>query len=335
MRTQLCDTLGIEVPIIQAPIGTASNPQLVAAVSNAGGLGMLSVTWRELDELRLLLRETRSLTNRPFGVNLVIAWPMAERLAICLEEGVRIVSFFWGDPTEYVTAVHDSGGVVLHTVGSSEEAQHAANAGVDVVVAQGWEAGGHVRGQVSTLVLVPAVVDAIRPLPVVAAGGIADGRGLAAALMLGAAGAWLGTRFVASHEAAVHPIYHERIIGARESDTVFCSLFDGGWRDAPHRVLRNSTIADWEAAGRPEPGMRPGEGSAVAHFADGRAVLRYDDLPPVRGLTGNLEALALYAGQSAGLVHQVEPAAQIVRDIVDEASAVMRSVAAQATPRVG
>jgi nitronate monooxygenase len=335
MRTQLCDTLGIEVPIIQAPIGTASNPQLVAAVSNAGRLGMLSVTWRDLDELRVLLRTTRSLTGRPFGVNLVIEWPMAGRLAICLEEGVRIVSFFWGDPTEYVPAVHDAGGVVLHTVGSSEEARHAANAEVDVVVAQGWEAGGHVRGQVSTLVLVPAVVDAIRPLPVVAAGGIADGRGLAAALMLGAAGVWLGTRFVASREAAVHPLYHERIIGATESDTVFCSLFDGGWPNAPHRVLRNSTVTNWEAAGRPEAGKRPGEGSAVAHFPDGRAIMRYDDLPPVRGLTGNVEALALYAGQSAGLVHRVEAAADIVRNIVDEAAAVMDSVAAHAAPRVG
>jgi NAD(P)H-dependent flavin oxidoreductase YrpB (nitropropane dioxygenase family) len=331
LRTPLCDVLGIDLPVIQAPIGSASCPELAAAVSNAGGLGMLSVTWRTIDELRALVRQTRALTDRPFGVNLVIQWPMAERLQACLEEGVRIVSLFWGDPSDYVAIVHAAGGIVLHTVGSAAEGLQAAQAGVDVIVAQGWEAGGHVRGDVSTFVLVPAVVDAVRTVPVVAAGGIADGRGLAAALMLGASGVWLGTRFVASQEAAVHPLYHEKIMAASESDTVYTCLFDGGWPAAAHRVLRNSTVTMWEAAGRPQAGARPGEGSVIAQRADGSNVLRYDDLPPVRGVTGNAEGLALYAGQSAGLVHDVLPAATIVRSIVDDAAAIMQSVAARAS----
>ena len=150
-----------------------------------------------------------SPTSKPFAVNLVLDWDPAERLAIALHEGVRIVSFFWGDPAPWVEQVHAAGGIVLHTVASAEEARRAADAGVDAVVAQGWEAGGHVWGQVSTLALVPRVVDAVAPLPVVAAGGIADGRGLAAVLALGAGAAWMGTRFLLAEEAATHPVYQE------------------------------------------------------------------------------------------------------------------------------
>jgi nitronate monooxygenase len=137
--------------------------------------------------------------------------------------------------------------------------------GVDVVIAQGSEAGGHVRGKVATMPLIPAVVDAVGPVPVIAAGGIADGRGLAAAMALGASGAWIGTRFLASNEAVIHPHYRERIFRATENDTVYLEeLFDIGWPKAPHRVLRNSTVAAWEAAGRPVTGQRPGEGQVVA-----------------------------------------------------------------------
>ncbi|HJQ84705.1 MAG TPA: nitronate monooxygenase, partial [Candidatus Binatia bacterium] len=193
LTTSLCARLGIDVPIVQAPMGTLAVPALAAAVSNAGALGMLGVTWLELDLVRAFIRETRTLTTRPFGVNLVLAWPQEERLAICLEEGARIVSLTWGDPAPYVRAVHGAGALLVQTVGSAEEARRAVAAGAHVVVAQGWEAGGHVIGQVATMPLVPRVVDAVRPVPVVAAGGIADGRGVAAALMLGAEAAWLGT----------------------------------------------------------------------------------------------------------------------------------------------
>jgi nitronate monooxygenase len=319
VHTALCDALKIDVPIIQAPIGSATSPALAAAVSNAGGLGMLAITWRSPDEIRALIRQTRTLTQRPFGVNLVLEWPMHERLAVCLDEGVSIVSFFWGDPAPYVSTVHQRGGLVVHTAGSVTEARAAAEAGVDIIVAQGWEAGGHVRGQVSTLALVPRVVDAVAPRPVVAAGGIADGRGVAAALALGAAGVCLGTRFLASAEAAVHPLYREHVVAAAECDTIYATLFDGGWPHAPHRTLRNSTVEAWERAGRPQAGQRPGEGDHVASSPRGEPILRYSDVIPLPGATGDLEALALYAGQGVGLVKDVQPAAAIVRQLVEEA----------------
>jgi nitronate monooxygenase len=137
----LCDLLDIQHPILQVPIGGLSTPALAAAVSNAGGLGLLSATWREPDALRRLLRETRSLTSRPFGVNLVLAFNIEERLDICLDEGVQIVSLFWGDPVRYIPRVHSMGGVVLHTVGSASQARSAVDVGVDIIVAQGMEAG--------------------------------------------------------------------------------------------------------------------------------------------------------------------------------------------------
>jgi nitronate monooxygenase len=312
--TALTRILGIDVPIVQAPIANLTCPELVAGVSNAGALGMLSVTWREPEEIRSLLRRIRELTDRPFGVNLVLAWNMRKRLEVCLEEGVPVVSFFWGDPAPYLGHVHEAGAVAMLTVGSAEHARIAVDQGVDILVAQGWEAGGHVIGSVATLPLVPSVVDAAGGTPVVAAGGIADGRGLAAVLALGAAGAWIGTRFVASEEALAHPEHQERVVRAKETDTVYTTLFNVGWEDAPHRVLRNSTVAAWEDAGSPATD-RPGEGETVARLPDGTEAVRYSDYEPAVGMTGEVEALAHYAGQSAGLVRQVQPAGVIVREI--------------------
>src|SRR5580704_4904490 len=244
MHTALCERLGIALPIIQAPIGGAVGPPLAAAVSNAGGLGML-VPWRaDIETVRRQIRELRALTSRPFGVNLNLEFAQEERLAVCLDERVPVISFFWRDPASLVARAKAGGAIVMHTVGSAAAAKQAVHCGVDIVVAQGWEAGGHVRGTVATMALVPAVVDAVSPAPVVAAGGIADGRGLAAALALGAAGAWIGTRFLLSEEAAIHPRYREHLQRANENDTVYLdNLFDGRWPDAPHRVLRNQTIA--------------------------------------------------------------------------------------------
>lgn len=324
LHTPLCPLLGIELPIVQAPIGGASCPALAAAVSNAGGFGMLSVTWRDLDEVRRVIRETRALTQRPFGVNLVLEWPQHERLRVCLEEGVRVVSLFWGDPSPYIGQAHAAGALVLHTIGSAAEAHQAVEQGVDVIVAQGWEAGGHVWGEVASLPLLPRVVDAVAPMPVIAAGGIADGRGIAAALALGAAGVWLGTRFLASDEAAVHPIYRERLLAAQETDTRYSRLFDEGWLDAPHRTLRTNTVARWEAADRPSRGERPGEGESIAAYADGTPIQRYTGIMPEPGMTGDLDALAYYAGQSAGLVSRVQPAAEIVRDLAEQTIQALR-----------
>jgi NAD(P)H-dependent flavin oxidoreductase YrpB (nitropropane dioxygenase family) len=324
MQTALCKLLGIDVPIIQAPMGGAVGPAIAAAVSNAGALGML-VLWRaDVEEVRRQIRETRSLTRRPFGVNLNLEFPQEERLAVCLDEGVRVISFFWRDPAALVPRAKAADAIVLHTVGTAEAARQAADCGVDVVVAQGWEAGGHVRGAVATLPLVPAVVDAVSPTPVVAAGGIADGRGLAAVLALGASGAWIGTRFLASNEAAIHPRYRERLLKATENDTVFLEeLFNVGWPSAPHRVLRNKTVAAWEAAGRPPSGKRPGEGEVIATSKTSGRIVRYQSYTPGADAEGDVEALSLWAGQSVGLVSRVQPASEIVREIAEEARAIL------------
>ena len=148
MRTDLCDLIGIDLPIIQAPMGSASCPALAAAVSNAGGLGTLALSWTKPNDVRQIIRATRNLTQRPFGINLVLDWPQEERLAICLEEKVRVISFFFGDALPFVERIHAAGSLVCVTVGSAEEARAAAAGGVDFIVAQGWEAGGHVSGQV-------------------------------------------------------------------------------------------------------------------------------------------------------------------------------------------
>ena len=205
MKTDVCERLGIDLPIILAPMGSAVGPELAAAVSNAGGLGILPLWSADLDTLRASIRKTRSLTSAPLAVNLNLEFPQEERLEACLEEAVPIISFFWRDPGDLVARAKAGGAIVLHTVDDGAAARRAVDAGVDVIVAQGWEAGGHVRGMVATMPLVPAVVDAANGVPVVAAGGIADGRGLAAALALGAGAGWIGTRFLAAEEATIHP----------------------------------------------------------------------------------------------------------------------------------
>lgn len=322
-----CAGLGMTLPVVQAPIGSASTPALAAAVSEAGGLGMLALSWANIAAVRHRIRATQQLTPRPFGVNLALAWPQGERLAACLEEGVRVVSTFWGDPAPYTDLVHQIDATHVHTVGSADEARRAVEIGVDVVVAQGWEAGGHVWGQVATLPLVPAVVDAVHPVPVLAAGGIADGRGLAAVLALGAAAGWVGTRFLLAAEANGHPDYQAAVAKAAETDTAYGVVFDGGWPDAPHRTLRNSTVSAWEAAGRPAAGRRPGEDEVLAATRGGGQLLRYGDDLPTADLVGDVEPMAMYAGQSSGLIDAVQPAALIARTLADDAQRVLDRLA--------
>ena len=313
MRTPVCELLGIEQPVVQAPMSAL--PELAAAVSNAGALGMLALTWST--PAGDVVRQTAALTDRPFGGNLILSSDQHRRLDEALEAGMRIVSLFWGDPTGYVEQVHEANGVVLHTVGSAEEARMAVDHGVDVIVAQGWEAGGHVRSQVATLPLVPAVVDAVAPVPVIAAGGIGDARGVAAVFALGAQAAWLGTRFLLAREMPVQEEYRRRVMEAAETDAQwYADLYDVGWPDAPHRALRNSTAAAWEAAGRPPSGSRPGEGDVLAHFPSGEQILRYEPGAPMAGTTGDIEALSLWAGQSVALIKQPQTAAEIVAQLV-------------------
>jgi nitronate monooxygenase len=314
VRTPVCELLGIEQPIVQAPMSAL--PELAAAVSNAGALGMVALTWST--PAGDVVRETAALTDRPFGGNLILNSDQHRRLDEALEAGLRIVSLFWGDPAGYVEQVHDAKGFVLHTVGSAEEARRAVASGVDVVVAQGWEAGGHVRSQVATLPLVPAVVDAVAPVPVIAAGGIGDARGVAAVFALGAQAAWLGTRFLLAQETPVHEEYRRHVMDAAETDAQwYADLYAVGWPDASHRALANSTAQMWEAAGRPPLGSRPGEG-VIAHFASGEEILRYEPAAPMVGTTGDIEALSLWAGQSVALARQPQSAAAIVAELVSD-----------------
>jgi nitronate monooxygenase len=312
-RTPVCELLGIDHPILCAPL--AADPRLPAAVSNAGALGNMGLWWA--DDAGAVVRETAALTDRPFGGNFVLASDQHHRVEQALSAGLRIVSFLWGDPESYVEMVHDAGALVLHTVGSAEEARRAVACGADMIVAQGWEAGGHVWGGVATLPLVPAVVDAVAPVPVIAAGGIGDARGVAAVLALGAQAAWLGTRFLLAEEMPVHDEYRRLLIGASETDAEwYANLYEVGWPDASHRALHNSTAERWEAAGRPPPGSRPGEGEVIAHFPTGEPIVRYSPAPPLVGTTGEIEALSLWAGQSVGLARQTQPAAEIVAELV-------------------
>ena len=312
VSTPVCEMLGIEQPIVQAPM--VDIPQAAAAVSNAGALGMVTLTWSA--DIGAVVRETAALTARPFGGNFVLTSDHHRHLDQALEAGLRVVSFFLGDPGGYVEAVHDAGGIVMHTVGSAEEARRAAASGVDVIVAQGWEAGGHVGSTVATLPLVPAVVDAVAPVPVIAAGGISDARGVAAVFALGAQAAWVGTRFLLAEEMPIHEDYRRRLIAAAETDPQwYPNLYDVGWPDSPHRALRNSTAKAWEAAGCPPDDQRPGIGDVIAHLASGEAIVRYEGAPPMVGTTGDIEALSMWAGQGVALVTQRQSAADIVAEL--------------------
>jgi len=331
IKTSICDLLGIELPIAQAAIGGAAVPALAAAVSNAGGLGTVNLTGYDGNSARQMIQQTRELTPRPFCTNFVLAYEgqFEEALEISLSEKVPVINLFWGDPAPYVDLVHSAGSLLLVQLGSVEEARHAAKCGVDIIVAQGWEAGGHVRGDIATLPLVASVVNEVAQVPVLAAGGISDGRGLAAVLALGAAGAYIGTRFLASEEASVAPEYSEQILNAKAVDTVLTTLFDGGWHAAPHRALRNSTYRAWVEAGRPPHGQRPGEEEVLATHTSGYQVHRYESYTATAELDGNIEALSLFAGQGVDLVNEVKPAADIVHEIANDAQTTIQNLVAK------
>ena len=313
-HTPVCDLLGIEHPIVQAPI--ASDPRLPAAVSDAGAPRQRgAVVGRGRRRLRSVKR--RRSPTAPFAGNFVLTSDQHRRLDQALSAGLRIVSFPVGDSATYVGPVHDAGGLVMHTVGSAEEARRAVGSGADIIVAQGWQAGGHAWSGVATLPLVPAVVDAIAPVPVIAAGGIGDARGVAAVLALGAQAAWLGTRFLLAEEMPIHEEYRRRLIAASETEAEwYPNLYEVGWPDSPHRAIHNSTAEPWEAAGRPPPGTRPGEGELIAHFPSGEPIVRYAPAPPLVGTTGEIEGAVALGRAGVALAKQTQPAAEIVAELV-------------------
>lgn len=321
----LLDILRIEKPILSAPMAGAAGPDLVAAVCNAGGYGVIPLWGQSTEHVSTGIDALRARTDRNFAVNLNLSFPYEELLDMCIAKGVHGVSLFWGMEPSAITRAKAGGLIVLASVGNAQEARIAADAGADVIVAQGWEAGGHVWGQVSTMALVPAVVDAV-DVPVVAAGGIADGRGMAAALMLGASGVWIGTRLLASSEATIHDVYRNGILQASEADTEWAhDLYDVGWPDAPHRTLSNSTSRGWRDAGRSAPGDRPNEKQQIGHRPNGDPVVRYQSYTPLPATTGNVEAMSLWSGQGVSLVRKVMPAADIVEEIYGDAKTLLQN----------
>ncbi len=316
---RLLAPLNIEKPILSAPMAGAAGPELVAAVCNAGGYGVIPLWGKSKEQVATGIEELRELTDRNFAVNLNLSFPYKDQLEMCISKGVHGVSLFWGMEPSAIERAKSGGLTVLSSVGNADEARTAADAGANVIVAQGWEAGGHVWGQVSTLALVPAVVDAV-DVPVVAAGGISDGRGMAAAMMLGASGAWIGTRFLASSEATIHEVYRKRVLQASEADTQWAhDLYNVGWPDAPHRALSNTTSQNWAEAGNSSPGNRPNEGQQIGVRPNGDPVVRYQSYTPLPETTGDVEAMSLWSGQGVSLVREVMSAADIVEEIYQSA----------------
>lgn len=316
LRTRLCDLLGIELPLLNAPMGGAATGELAAAVSAAGGLGLIGgSSVADPDWLRAQIRLVRERTDKPFGVGFIThrLSNMPGLYEVALAERVPVIAHSFADPGPYMAAARQAGCTVLCQVRDVDGALEAARAGVDVVVAQGTEAGGHTGG-VATLPLVPQIVDAVAPIPVIAAGGIADGRGLAAALMLGADGAWLGTAFLASPESAYRPGQKARVLSLASNETVLTEVFDivrkSTWpRDVVARAARNSFTDRWQ--GREEELRRARDTVAP----DAMRATEADD---------NTVAV-VWAGQAAGMVHRVEPAGDVVRRVIAEAEQALRA----------
>jgi len=334
LRTPLCGQLGIDYPIFSVGFGQGAGPQLVAAVSNAGGFGVLGASGVPADAIRALVTRTRALTTRPFGLNVIIDLESEEdeafvhqQIRAATVERIAAFVFFWGSPAPFVEEAHAGGAKVLIQVGSVDEARAAVASGVDAVIAQGVEAGGHVRGTTSIWELLPAVVKAIAPTPVLASGGVGDGAGIARALRLGAQGVSLGTRFVASTEAFIHPEYKRRLVESSAADTVYNELYDVGWPNAPHRTLRNKTFDEWDAAGRPVPGKRSGEGTSIGRktmtSGEVRDWPRYAVGMATPDFDGDVEYAPLWAGESCSVVNDIKPAGEIVRDLVREAEGLL------------
>jgi enoyl-[acyl-carrier protein] reductase II len=312
LHTPVCDLFGIDVPIFLAGMGGVSYAELCAAVSNAGGLGTLGMAGRSHHEIREEIKKTRDLTDKPFGVDLLAAVPESlERTAdVIIEGGAKaFISGLGVPPPHLVKRFHQAGLKVMNVSGTVRHARAAEAGGLDAVVAQGTEAGGH-TGRVAGMALVPQVVDAVK-IPVIAAGSIVDGRGLAAALALGAQGAWIGTRFIASREAHAGAMYRDVIVEADDEDTVITRSYSG----KPMRVHKNEWVADWER--RPQD-IQPFPAQAMLSSQAG----------VMGGIGGQIEGLdrarsAFAMGQGAGAIHDVKPAGEIVRDIVAEAEKVL------------
>ncbi len=313
IRTAITDLLGIEHPIIQAGMGSVAGSDLAVAVCNAGGLGVLGAAFWPPDQLRSEIRSLKARTDRPYAVDLLVAEGapgMEALLEIIFEEQVPVFLSGLGSPGALVDEMHRRGMKVLAMVGTVRHARRCVDAGVDAVVAQGTEAGGH-TGRVATFPLVPAVVDAVRPVPVAAAGGIADGRGLVAALALGASAAVVGTRFIATPEAHGHDNFKQRVVSASEEETVVTKVYTG----KSCRVIPNRYVDGW--AGR-EAEVERFPVQLMKNWTQMEAAIE----------GGDTDTGIMPAGQVSGVIRSVEGAGDIVRRMAAEAEEIIAGLGA-------
>ena len=330
LSTRFTERFAVPYPFVCAGMAFAGGTaELAVAVSRAGGVGAVGAGLLPPDRLRQAIQEIRKNAGEaPFHVNLITYFDNTELVRVCVEEQVPIVSFHWGHPSAgQLRQLREAGISVWEQVGSAEAAERAVDDGVEVVVAQGWEAGGHNYGGLPTMVGVPAVVDAVgdRAL-VLAAGGITDGRQVAAALCLGADGVWVGTRLVASREAQVHPEHHRRLVAALGEDTVRTGIFGPEWPEFnPMRVQRDRVVSEWGDRLAEVPTVRDElEQVGTTVFQGEETVLRkFNVLPPVPATEADWEEMPWLMGQGVGLVHDIRPAGDIVREVMEQAERVL------------
>lgn len=315
-ETAFTRLVGCRLPLQQAGMAGVGGPELAVAVADAGALGMLGTPLGTSAAFAAMLMDTVRRTSGVLGVNFLV--PFLDRDAVSIASStVRLVEFFYGEPDgSLVSLVHDAGALAAWQIGSPNEAKAAVDVGCDLVVAQGVEAGGHVRSQVGLLPLLDAVIDAVE-VPVVAAGGIGSARGVAAVLAAGADAARIGTRFLATVEANIHPQYQQALIEAGVEDTVLTTTFSVGWPGAPHRVLRSCVEAVASSTDENVGEVRTPDGASSA-------IPLRSPLPPTRETTGSIAVMAHYAGQSVGGIGQILRAADVVEELAAGTRAVGR-----------
>ncbi len=308
MKTRITELLGIEYPVIQGGMAWVAEHNLAAAVSNAGGLGLIGAASAPAEVVREEIRKCKELTDKPFGVNIMLLNPNAPEVAqVVVEEGVRVVTTGAGNPAKYMELWKQAGVKVIPVIASVAMAKMMERAGADAVVAEGMESGGHI-GATTTFALIPQTVDAVE-IPVIAAGGIADGRGLAAAFMLGAEAVQMGTRFVAAKESIVHPNYKEKIIKAKDIDSTVTGTTTGH----PVRCLKNAMTREYQRLEKEGADFMELEKLTLGSLR--KAVIEGD-------VTGG----TLMAGQIAGLVKREDSCAEIIQEIVGDAEKLLKGI---------
>jgi nitronate monooxygenase len=304
----------LDVPIVQGPMGGAAGPELVAAVANAGGLGVLPVWTLPADQVAPEVQATQRLTQRRFGANIRADLLQLDHIKAAIDAGVSIIHLFWGDPSASMGPIRAAGVRMIATIGDPDAARRALDAGADALIAQGVEAGGHVLSETPLKALLESVLPLAGDVPVVAAGGLADADDVAAMMRLGASGALLGTRFVATRESLAHADYKQALLEAGANATARSECFEIGWPDAPHRHLVNDTYAAWNDAGQPPSGARPGEGDVILRLGD-TEFPRYSVMPPQRDMSGDVRSAVMYAGTGVERIRNCPTAAEVVREL--------------------